>query len=153
MKKFLFCISFITLIIYTQDISMKMRTFSFNTLCRTLLLKKMELAGSTFDITPLSEVEFDQKLRLKLEEEATEVKNASSKEELMQEIADIYEVIDTLMSLHNFDKQTIIDIQTKKRLTRGGFERENFVTNAHHLDGSFGSEYCLGNPDRYPEIK
>ena len=132
---------------------MKKRTFSFYTLCRTLLLENMKRAGSTFDIKLLNDIELDAQLRSKLVEETTEVKNASSYEELLQEIADVYEVIDSLIMLHKLDKQAIIDIQTKKRLTRGGFEKGNFVTHAHNPDGSSGSLYCLQNPARYPEIK
>lgn len=153
MKNFIFCISFITLIIYTQDISMKMRIFKQNKLWRDNLPKKMAIHGSVVHITRLNDAEYDFQLRIKLQEEAEEVKSAQSTQDLIEEIADVYEVIDALIALHKIDKQAIIDAQTKKRLDRGGFEGRTFVTTAEHPEGSFGVHYCLADPEKYPEIR
>jgi predicted house-cleaning noncanonical NTP pyrophosphatase (MazG superfamily) len=48
--------------------------------------------------------------------------NTKSRDELMAEIADVYEVLDSLMQLHSIEKQDVSAIQLSKKFERGGFE-------------------------------
>lgn len=100
----------------------------------------------------LNDAEFDRELRTKLLEEADEVNKASSTKELIEELADLYEVIDTMLDLHALDKEQVLLAQHKKRTERGGFMERTYVTVAEHPEGSFGEKYCLAAPDKYPEI-
>ncbi len=70
----------------------------------------------------------------------------------IEELADVFEVLDTLCHLHNLSLAEIKKIQEKKRIKRGGFMERKFVTIAEHLDGSYGAEYCLAQPEKYPEV-
>ena len=73
-------------------------------------------------------------------------------DDLKDELADLYEVIDSLAELHNISKDEIIAAQTKKLQERGGFSGRRFVDVSEHPVGSFGEKYCLADPEKYPEI-
>lgn len=132
---------------------MKMRKFLQNKLWRDKAPHMMDARGSIIHIKKLTDAEFDQELRVKLLEEATEVKVAKSREELVGELADVNEVIKTICALHAISKEEIDAIQTQKCFDRGGFMERQYVTIAEHPEGSFGVEYCLAQPEKYPEIK
>ncbi len=85
-------------------------------------------------------------------EEAQEVHAAQTKEALLEELADVLEVISSFCDVHDFTLQDIIAIQEKKRQDRGGFKKRKFVTIAEHQADSFGEKYCLADPKKYPEI-
>jgi Uncharacterized conserved protein len=135
-----------------EGISVKMRKFAQNKLWRDKAPDLMEQMGSVIHIKSLSDLEYDQELRIKLMEEAQEVVTAKSKKELIEEIADVLEVVDAFCALHGFSKEEIEVIQKKKRDSRGGFYERKFVTIAEHTAGGFGEQYCLAAPEKYPEI-
>ncbi len=132
--------------------NIKMRKFVQNKLWRDKAAEILEAHGSIIHSQELDECQFDLALCLKLIEEAHEAKDAKTKTEFMGEIADIYEVIDTLCALRNVQKEEIIEIQTQKRETRGGFITRTYVTIAEHPEGSFGEKYCLADPQKYKEV-
>lgn len=70
---------------------------------------------------------FKELLGAKCVEEAREVEQAKDKEELMKEIADLREVIDTLIKAYEIDESELIKIQNERREKRGGFERRVFL--------------------------
>jgi predicted house-cleaning noncanonical NTP pyrophosphatase (MazG superfamily) len=72
------------------------------------------------DITILNEEEFRQALRSKLREEAQEVAEANP-DDLITELADLYEVVDTIMAMYQIDPETVRDAQIRRRQERGGF--------------------------------
>ncbi|MGB8467395.1 MAG: nucleoside triphosphate pyrophosphohydrolase [Candidatus Babeliales bacterium] len=130
-----------------------MRTFVQKKLWRDKLIEIMETNhGSRIAWRTLNDLEFDAQLRVKLEEEAQEVRVASSREKLIEELADVFEVIDTVRQLHGISMEDIDSIQTKKRNERGGFIGRKFIETAQHPIGSFGERYCLADPGKYPEI-
>ena len=59
----------------------------------------------------------------KLEEETKEVQEAKDRYELMQELADVYEVISCIAETVNCDIKDIEDIARVKRNTRGSFKK------------------------------
>lgn len=68
----------------------------------------------------LSKTEFLKSLQDKLIEEAKEA--AYSKEEHPPlELADLYEVIDTIILAYGLNKEVILDIQKERHKNRGGF--------------------------------
>lgn len=132
---------------------MYMRTFKQNKLWRDKLIDIMEQKhGSKINWRRLDDATFDKELRIKLDEEVQEVIAAHNRAELIQELADVYEVIDTFAQLHDISKKEIIEAQTNKREERGGFAGRRFVDTAEHAEGSFGEKYCLADPEKYPEI-
>jgi predicted house-cleaning noncanonical NTP pyrophosphatase (MazG superfamily) len=72
------------------------------------------------DITTMNEEEFRQALRTKLQEEAQEVAEADP-DELITELADLYEVIDTIIATYHIDPEAVRNMQIRRRQERGGF--------------------------------
>lgn len=128
------------------------RKFQQNKLWRDKAPALMEVLGSVIHIKQLTDAEYDAALRLKLAEETAEVCAKNDTQGLTEELADLYEVIDALCALHSISKETLLEIQTKKRNERGGFYNRAYVTVAEHQIGSCGEQYCLEQPDKYPEI-
>ena len=114
--------------------------------------EQLNRTGSVVHLVPLNDTEYDQQLRIKLLEETEEVCAAQSHKQLIEELADLYEVIDALCLLHKIDKETVRIVQSKKRDERGGFYERAFVTIAEHPAGSYGEHYCRAQPNKYPEV-
>jgi len=93
-----------------------------NKLVRDKIPDILARSQSQYLVEQMTEVEYLQALREKLVEEAQEAANASQ-EEILFELADLYEVIDTLALANNLTKETIIAAQQKKREEKGGFEK------------------------------
>lgn len=132
---------------------MKLRKFKSNKLWRDKILETCEQMGSKIHWRKLDDKEFEHALKLKLIEEADEVAQAITKESLQEELADVLEVVISLCLLHNFTLQDVIKVQLKKNQERGGFQDRKFVTVVEHPVGSEREQYCLADPEKYPEIK
>ncbi len=131
---------------------MKMRVFLQNKLWRDKAVITTEQDGSKVHYRCLDDIEFNEKLRLKLVEEADEVVTAQSHDELITELADVLDVIDALKSLHGITSEQIANAQAKKYAERGNFDKRMFVEKTEHRDGSYGASYCLAQPEKYLEI-
>jgi len=129
-----------------------MRAFLQNKLWRDKAIDLLEKMGSKIHWKRLDDSAFDQEIRVKLLEESEEVKKAVSKQELIEELADVYDILDTILKLHDIDKTEVEKSQAKKNQSRGGFDGRKYVTIAEHAPGSFGEKYCLNDPTKYPEV-
>jgi predicted house-cleaning noncanonical NTP pyrophosphatase (MazG superfamily) len=79
-------------------------------------------SGKHFDVAILNVADYQQALRQKLMEEAQKVAIASEAD-LVTELADLYEVIEALMSTSGIGEETVRQVQAKRRDERGGFTR------------------------------
>lgn len=131
---------------------LKMHKFQQNKLWRDKLPTRMEAMGSVIHVKALSDAEYDEQLRIKLLEEAHEVCSSHNAQALLEELADLSEVVDALCALHGITKEQLLATQTKKREDRGGFYGRTYVTIAEHPAGSFGEKYCREQAEKYPEI-
>lgn len=129
-----------------------MHKFLQNKLWRDKAPDMMRARGSIIHVTKIDDAEYDRQLRIKLTEEAAEVCAAQSQKQLIEELADVLEVIDAVCALHEISSEDVRVMQTKKRDERGGFYKRAFVTIAEHPAGSFGEQYCRAQPDKYPEV-
>lgn len=136
-----------------ESSSMKMRTFYQNKLWRDGMVTSREKEGSVFHFKTLTDAEYQEELGKKLIEEAEEVAAASSRENLIEEIADVLEVIDALYKAHGINNSEVLWAQIKKRQERGGFEGRKFVETVDHPENSSAVRYCLNQREKYPEIK
>jgi len=132
--------------------SMKLRRFIQNKLWRDKAVDRLEQMGSKIHWSRLEADQFAEQLKTKFMEEAEEVCRAKTKESLLEEIADVLEVITSFCELHEVTLREVIEIQKKKQEERGGFQGRKFVTIAEHPVGSFGEKYCLNDPEKYPEV-
>jgi predicted house-cleaning noncanonical NTP pyrophosphatase (MazG superfamily) len=131
---------------------MKLRKFKQDKLWRDKAVDRMEQMGSKIHWARLDAEQFAEQLKIKLLEEAEEVCKAKTKESLLEELADVLEVIASFCELNEITVQDISHLQNKKRQERGGFQGRKFVRVAEHPPGSFGEKYCLNDPEKYPEI-
>lgn len=95
---------------------------TYNKLVRDKIPEMIKQAGKQCEIATLRDREYQEALREKLIEEATEVASASP-EEFVQELADLYEVIDALLIATGIDEETILAQQKQKHEERGGFQK------------------------------
>ncbi len=133
--------------------AMVMYKFQQNKLWRDKIPDMLSAHGSIVHVMPLSDEQYDAQLRIKLLEEADEVHAAKDLHALVEELADVYEVVDALCKLHNISQQQVRAIQAKKRHEKGGFEQRAYVTIAEHPAGSAGEIYCRAQPEKYPEVE
>lgn len=130
----------------------KTRTFLQNKLWRDKVVTAIQSQGSVLEMRRLDDHEFDEKLRLKLLEECEEVQAAHTQQELIEELADVYEVIDALCALHGTQSAEVREAQRLKRLEKGGFDKRLFVSKATHAYDCKSVDYCRAQPHKYPEI-
>ena len=95
---------------------------TYNKLVRDRIPEMIQLEGRTCGVDTLPDEGFAQALRTKLIEEAREV-SESAPDKLITELADLYEVIDALLTLHNIDDASVIAEQGHRHTKRGGFEK------------------------------
>ena len=95
----------------------------YNKLVRDRIPDIIRQSGNECETAVLSDEEYRQALRLKLIEEAAEVAAADG-ENLIRELADLYEVIDALMASYGISGDRILNAQAKRRENRGGFAQK-----------------------------
>lgn len=91
-------------------------------LVRDLIPEIIRNDGRECEVMEMSESEYFQALRKKLIEEAQEAAIAKS-EELVSELADLYEVIDAIMAAYGIERDLVLAKQAQRRAERGGFNK------------------------------
>lgn len=89
-------------------------------------------------------------LKLKLKEEVEEILAANTKEELIEELADIGEVLDALILKLAISKFEIEEIKRKKNMKNGGFDRGLFLKTVQTDKDSKVAEHFLRHKGKYP---
>ena len=83
--------------------------------------------GKKWTFTPVEGATFRKVLLEKLVEEAQEVVRAEE-EYLIEELADIYEVLDAIKDECAVDESKLLDVKEKKKRDRGGFKKKMVLT-------------------------
>jgi predicted house-cleaning noncanonical NTP pyrophosphatase (MazG superfamily) len=104
-----------------------MKKYQFNKLIRSKLPERMNLEGVNIIGRHLNDEEFILELKNKLVEEAIEVRDTDSKDDLIKELADIMEVIESIISVHSITKEEIEKERIVKSEVNGHFLPTNFV--------------------------
>ena len=92
-------------------------------------------------------------LKNKLLEEIQEVLETSSREELTEEISDIYDVLEAICNVYNISKEEINHKKQMKFSKRGGFSLGIF---AHYIESEINNpeiQYFKNLSKKYPIIK
>lgn len=129
-----------------------MHKFLQNKLWRDNAPDLMRATGSIVHIKQLDDMQYEEQLKIKLREEVEEVCVAQDSKELIEELADVFEVIDALCALQKISLEDVRAAQQEKCDKKGGFYKRAFVTVAEHAAGSFGEKYCRAEPEKYPEV-
>jgi len=123
--------------------------FIFNKLVRDRQSAAMQDPRIVMNSRILEHTEFILELKKKLVEESDEVVAASG-DELIEELADLKEIIDALMKVCNIKEETVQVARQKKLDERGGFDKRIFVAYADIPRDSNVYEYCMKQPEKYP---
>jgi predicted house-cleaning noncanonical NTP pyrophosphatase (MazG superfamily) len=99
----------------------------FNKLVRDKIPEIIISHGESAIYRELSLEEYRNELYKKLIEESNEVISSKTKEELMQELSDVYEVILSIALLEGKTIDDVVNEANKKREKRGGFEKRLFL--------------------------
>lgn len=124
--------------------------FRVQKLIRDRLPAIMRAQGLAVFDRRLGDAEFVAALKDKLLEEAQEAHEAASPTELVDELADVIEVIHALASASGVSLDDIEARRQAKRAERGGFEARVFNAAVEAGDGSPAAEYYLARPAQYP---
>ena len=126
--------------------------FKTEMLIRDKRLKWMQDKGMDVEYRKLSDNEFEQHLRNKLIEEATETATEFNSKDFIEELGDVLEVIDYFMKLKGISKEDVQKAQDKKRTELGNFD-DRIYTGTVTIDSENKAiEYYFKNPHKYPEI-
>ena len=99
----------------------------FNKLVRDNIPNIIENNGEKAITRILSDKEYRVELYKKLLEESQEVINSQDTEDILEELADVLEVLKSIAELENRNLDDIIEIANQKRLKRGGFSKKIFL--------------------------
>lgn len=99
----------------------------FNKLVRDNIPKIIENNNEIAITRTLTEEEFKLELLKKLKEECEEVISAKNSNELLEELADVLEILRALSNLENKSLNDVIAIADEKKKKRGGFENKIFL--------------------------
>ena len=124
--------------------------FRVQKLVRDRLPAMMRAEGLRVFERKLDEPAFLAALKEKLVEEAEEVRAASSVTELLEELADVAEVVVALRAACGFSAEELEARRLAKRAARGGFEGRIFNAAVEADDASPAAAYYLARPQQYP---
>lgn len=99
----------------------------YNKLVRDEIPKIIENDGEIPITRILSSDEYKIELYKKLKEECNEVLESKTQKEIIEELADVLEIIKAISELWGGSLESVIETANKKRLKRGGFERKMFL--------------------------
>lgn len=95
---------------------------TYDKLVRDRIPEIINREGRECGVEVMTDEDYRQALLEKVSEEAQEV-SLAAQDDLMAEIADLYEVIDEVIAAFHLDREAILTVQKQRQLDRGGFEK------------------------------
>lgn len=131
-----------------------MPTFQYAKLVRDNIPGWHREHGHRVDGRQLAGDELRAALCQKLHEEADEVSGAASRQDLVEEIGDVQQIIDDLCASQGIDSDELRAVMAKKTDHKGGFTSGEYIETVTIDDENDPwAQYCLAAPDKYPEIQ
>ncbi len=131
-----------------------MPTFRYAKLVRDNIPGFHLASGHTISGRQLVSDELKQALITKLHEEADEVSGALSREELIEEIGDVQQIINDLCATQDITTEELNTVMAKKADRKGGFQNGEYIdTVTIPNEDDKWAQYCRQAPEKYPEIK
>lgn len=128
-----------------------MPKFELNKLVRDNLKDEYEQTNQNPMFRELSIDELKTQLARKIVEEANEIKVNSQPDEVIDEVADIRQILDDIMAIYDITEEQVKSAQQKKYDKKGGFANGVFVETLELDDNDPWVEYYRKNPDIFPE--
>jgi len=126
--------------------------FRVEKLIRDRLPAIMQADGLTTFERALPLPDFQAALAAKLMEEAREAAAAESRADLVEELADLAEVVMALAAAHGIEPEEIEAKRLAKRAERGGFDGRVWNDAVAAPEGSPALDYYLARPQAYPQV-
>lgn len=130
---------------------MAKKTFIFNKLVRDKIHQMLFDEGCTVNNRELVGQELLAALKNKLIEEAYEVMHSKSIEDLKEELADLQEVISSIMSFNDINPEEVDKIRLDKNHKRGSFSRGIYVSSIEIDEKNPMAKYYTARTSQYPE--
>lgn len=131
---------------------MKFHRFKIAKLIRDKLPNIGASLGWRHQIRHLQGQEHVDHLKLKLLEEAAEVQEAMSKEDLTEEMADVFEVLHALAKANHISLEDIEQKRMAKEDLRGGFDHGTYCAHMDIPTGHPDVQKYQAMSDKYPEL-
>jgi predicted house-cleaning noncanonical NTP pyrophosphatase (MazG superfamily) len=125
--------------------------FRVDKLIRDKLPAMMQAQGLTVFTRRLDDAEYMTRLKDKLVEEAAEARAADTRAELLDELADLREVMLALAEASRIAESEIEDRRLCKRGERGGFDDRVHNAAVEGDENGLGLAYYLARPAQYPQ--
>ncbi len=132
---------------------MAKQSFKFDKLIRDKILDMMLTTNCIVHNKKLESTELVAALKDKLLEEAHEVAETKSVDELKEELADLLEVVYTILSAHKLEITEIEKIRETKKLHKGDFSQGIYVSSIEIDENNPEVNRYLARPDKYPQLK
>lgn len=98
-----------------------------NKLVRDKIPEIIENTGKEFSTTILSNDEYITELRKKAYEELEEYMNTDKKEDAVEELADLLEIVHALAESHGSSIEEVEEVRKEKAAKRGGFKEKIYL--------------------------
>jgi predicted house-cleaning noncanonical NTP pyrophosphatase (MazG superfamily) len=103
---------------------MKMK--EYNKLIRDRIVETIEKDGRIPVVKTLDALEYDLQLKKKLVEEVDELLKAEG-ESVLEEMADVYEVLEHLLEVYGISEEDLLIAKAKKAQIKGKFRKRLFL--------------------------
>lgn len=127
--------------------------FKAEKLIRDKMPENLRIKGINAFIKDISDQEYLALLKEKVVEEAKEVYESKDRTELVEEMADVLEVISALAKAHAISAAELEEMRLQKHAKRGGFEGKAYCTVFEMDETHPDIGYYLNKPEIYPVIK
>ncbi|WP_053363446.1 nucleoside triphosphate pyrophosphohydrolase [Bacillus sp. FJAT-27251] len=107
----------------------------YNKLVRDLIPEVIEKTGKNFSTRILSNEEYITELKKKAFEELNEYVETESKEDSVEELADLLEILHALAEYHGSSIEEVEEVRKKKVEKRGGFKEKVFLIEVEDDEG------------------
>lgn len=104
-----------------------MPTKLYNKLVRDKVPEIMRAGGEEPKTRVLDETEYKKQIRLKLLADAGEVRVAASRDDLVKELADVLEIVESIAAVEGIPLEDVRSTQTARRAERGGFGGRTYL--------------------------
>jgi len=131
---------------------MQTKTFKLHKIVRDKIVNLLEPRSVKIVSKKLTTEERLIHLKHKLLEESQEAFNSKDQVELIDELADILEVVHALARESHVSMGEVESIRLAKCEKKGGFDECSFIEKITYTPDEYFYQYCLDNPDKYPEI-
>ena len=125
--------------------------FKMEKLVRDNIPQILEEQGAKVFHRIMNENEYYKYLKLKIMEEANEVLAAKSRDEVIEELSDLIEVIKNIQSLHKIENDELENARIAKKSLKGGFEDRVYIAKILIPRGHKLAGYYLARSEDYPE--